>query len=110
MRDREMLFAFDEIETLWQYLYLSEEHTVEVKNSIGVPLQFSMDEKGVIWKKNLNFPDIPETQDILVIPAWLSVIEQLKTQPAKEIPNGRFKNRWDEIRILTLTDVTLNRK
>lgn len=110
MRDKEMLFAFNEITTLCQYLYLSEEHTVEIKNIIGVPLQFSMDDKGVIWKKNLNFPDLPKTQDAFGIPTWLGLIEQLKEQPAKEITNGRFKNRWEEIHTLASTDLSLNRK
>lgn len=110
MRDRDMLFDFDEVKTLWQYLYLSDEHSIEVENTLGVPLEFSMDENGVVWKKNLHFPDVPKTRDRLEIPTWLGIIEKLKEQPAKDIPTGRFKNRWDEIRTLTLTDVALNRK
>lgn len=110
MRDRDMLFDFDDIKTLWQYLYLSEDHSIEVENILGVPLEFSMDENGMVWKKNLHFPDVPKTRDCLEIPTWLHIIEKLKTQPAKEITNGRFKNRWDEISTLTLTNVALNRK
>ena len=110
MRDRDMLFNFDEIKILWQYLYLSEEHSIKVENMLGIPLEFSMDENGVVWKKNLHFPEVPKTCECLKIPIWLGIIEQLKTKPAEEIPNGRFKNRWDEIRTLTLTTVALNRK
>lgn len=102
MRDRDMLFNFDEIKILWQYLYLSEEHSIKVENTLGIPLEFSMDENGVVWKKNLHFPEVPKTCECLEIPIWLGIIEQLK--------NGRFKNRWDEIRTLTLTTVALNRK
>lgn len=108
MRNRDMLFEFNEITILWQYLYLSEEHSIKVENMLGIPLEFSMDENGVVWKKNLHFPEVPKTCECLEIPIWLGIIEQLKTKPAEEIPNGRFKNRWDEIRTLTLTTVALN--
>lgn len=36
MRDRDMLFNFDDIKILWQYLYLSEEHSIKVENTLGI--------------------------------------------------------------------------
>ena len=61
--------------------------------------------------RNLNFPDVPPMD-------WRSeshpsnligIIYELKKEPAKEFPE-RFKNRWEEIKTITLTNISLNFK
>lgn len=113
MRDIKILFGMEELKTLFQYLYLDESHTVEVKNSIGVPLQISMDDEGNLWLKNLNFPDVPKHLEEMSISTLLAVISQLKDAPRKETAGWQtgehIKTRWDEIEALTSANVALNR-
>lgn len=46
MRDKSFLFKFEEIATLYQYLYLEESHSIEITNILGVILRLRMDERG----------------------------------------------------------------
>ena len=61
--------------------------------------------------QNMNFPDLPETcwAETMTINVTLDVIEQLKEEPAVEFPQ-RFENRWEEIKMLTQANLSLNMK
>lgn len=108
MRRSDILIeGFDNIERLCQYLYISEDHKVNVKNSIGVPLEVRMDENMRFKVKNLNFPDCPEIHDDLTFESLLGIIDQLKEQDAVEFPD-RFDNRWHEISEMTAMNLSLN--
>lgn len=110
MRTRDMLIeGFENIKILQQYLYMSEEHSILIYNSIGVPLRLRMDDNGRYMCQNMHFPDLPETcwDKIMTVNVTLNVIEQLKEEPAVEFPQ-RFENRWEEIKALTQTNVSLN--
>ena len=112
MRSRDILIeGFENIKILQQYLYMSEEHTILIHNSIGVPLRIRMDDEGRYLCKNMNFPSVREGcwDEDMTINVILSVIEQLKEQPAVEFPQ-RFNNRWKEIKMITQTNVALNMK
>lgn len=111
MRSKDVLFQFEDMKTLYQYLYISEEHSILITNEIGVPLRLRMNEQGVILCLNMNFPDLPELNwsENMTVKTVFSIIEQLKTVPAVEFPN-RFKNRWDEVKTICLTQVSLNCK
>ena len=110
MRDKEVLIKkFEEVKVLQQYLYMHEDHFVEVTNVINVTLRIRMDENLDYWCQNMNFPDVPEsfwsgemTNDIM-----LCIIEQLSETPAIRYPE-RFINRWEEIKTLTITNLSLN--
>ena len=100
---------FEDIKILQQYLYMHEGHFVEVTNVINVTLRIRMDENLDYWCQNTNYPDLPEsfwstsmTNDII-----LSIIEQLSDAPAIKYPE-RFKSRWEEIKTLTLANLSLN--
>lgn len=60
--------------------------------------------------KNLKFPDVPELNytDMMTIPNMLGIIDQLKHSPAVEFPTC-FTNRWDEVKTITITNVTQNK-
>lgn len=108
MRRSDILIeGFDNIERLCQYLYMSEDHKINVKNSIGVPLEVRMDENMRFKVKNLNFPDCPEICDDLTFETLLGIVDQLKKQDAVEYPN-RFDNRWHEISEMTAMNLSLN--
>lgn len=108
MRRSDILIeGFDNIERLCQYLYISEDHKVNVKNSIGVPLEVRMDENMRFKVKNLNFPDCPEMSNDLTFESLLRIVDQLKEQDAVEYPN-RFDNRWHEISEMTAMNLSLN--
>lgn len=108
MRRSDILIeGFDNIERLCQYLYMSEDHKINVKNSIGVPLEIRMDENMRFKIKNLNFADCPEFCDDLTFETLLGIVDKLKEQDAVEFPN-RFDNRWQEIEEMTAMNLSLN--
>lgn len=110
MRDSVTLVeGMENVKVLLQYLYMSEEHHIIVKNVIDVPLKLSMDEDGDFECINMNFPNLPPMRNYdFPISSMLAAIDQLKEQPATEFPE-RFKNRWEELRELTLANVALNK-
>ena len=110
MRTTDMLIeGFDNIRTLQQFLYMSEEHNVIVHNSIGVPLRIRMTEDGVYMCQNMNFPNVPEScwAEEMTINKTLDVIEVLKEEPAVYFPE-RFENRWEEVKEITQMNMGLN--
>lgn len=115
MRSSDILFGLEDIAILQQYLYLDPANTIQVKNSINVPLEFSMNDDGIIMLKNLNFPDNPAHKEDVSIPTWLAIIDQLKEQPLKNMADWtvnkeQYKTRWDEIVAITKINVDLNRQ
>ena len=60
MRTKDELFMLGEVSTLLQYLFMSEKHTIIFNNGL-TDLQIRMDENFNIWCRNLQFPDIPES-------------------------------------------------
>ena len=112
MRTKDVLINdFKNLATLLQYLYMSEEHFIEVENVIGVRLRIRMDENLRCFCKNLNFPDLPESNwtEEMSVPTIMAIIDQLKEKPATEFPKS-FHSRWEEIKTLTCTQLSLNRK
>ena len=110
MRTKAFLRGIEEIPTLLKWLYLSDENSVTVENVIGVKLELSMTDDGRILSRNLNFPELPPNgfDSELNTESLISIIEQLKDQPAKEFPE-RHTSRWEEIKILTAMQMTVNK-
>lgn len=103
-----LLDSFEDIKILQQYLYMSEEHTITIQNTIGVDLILRMDENLHFYSKNTQFPDVPEMDlsSTMTIPTMLSIIEQLKEQPTQILKTK--ENRWEEIKSLCRTNVAHN--
>lgn len=110
MRTKDELFMLGEISTLLQYLFLSESHTITFNNGL-TNLKIRMDENFNILCQNLSFPDLPESNfSEQMTPLYmLGVIQILQETPSEEF-KGSFKNRWDEIKTVTLANLALNRK
>ena len=108
MRTVDTLLDLEEIPILWQYLYMDEDNYITVDNGV-TKLEIRMRENGSFHAKNLNFPDLPDLDytDMMVIPNMLGIIDQLKHVPPIEFNN--FKYRWEEIRTITITNVTQNK-
>ena len=109
MRTKTVLMeTFENIKLLSQYLYMSEEHKVVIHNSIGVPLELSMDEKLNIWCKNLNFENVPPMlYNSEFSPATCdTIVELLKEEPA--LQPELFSNRWEEIEKTVKVNLSLN--
>lgn len=61
MRTNDILLdGFNDIRTLQRYLYMSDEHYIEIENVIGVKLRIRMGENLHYYCKNMNFPDLPD--------------------------------------------------
>lgn len=110
VRTKDELFMLGEVSTLLQYLFMSEKHTITFNNGI-TDLQIRMDENFNILCKNLQFPDIPESNfnEQMTTLYMLGVIQILQNTPPVEFKNA-FANRWEEIKQITLANLALNRK
>ena len=69
-----------------------------------------MDENFNILCQNLSFPDIPESDftEQMTPLYMLGVIQILHNTPPVEFKDS-FKNRWEEIKKITLANLALNR-
>jgi hypothetical protein len=109
MRTVRTLLELEDITILYQYLYMNEEHFISVDNGVTI-LEIRMRENGSFHAKNLNFPELPDLEytDMMVIPNMLGIIDQLKHVPPTEFKT-EFKSRWEELRVITLTNVGQNK-
>lgn len=111
MRTKDVLFDFEKIPILFQYLYMSADNRITFNNGI-TDLRIRMTDGLEILCQNLSFPDVPETNFTSEISSpnqCLGIIEILENMPAEEYPQA-FKNRWQEISDLTRANLSLNRK
>lgn len=110
MRTKDELFLLGEVSILLQYLFMSEKHTITFNNGL-TNLKIRMDENFNIRCQNLSFPDVPESNftEQMTPLYMLGVIQILQETPPEEFKKS-FKNRWDEIKQITLANLTLNRK
>lgn len=110
VRTKDELFILGEVSTLLQYLFMSEKHTITFNNGL-TDLQIRMDENFNILCKNLQFPDIPESNfnEQMTTLYMIGVIQILQNTPPVEFKDA-FANRWEEIKQITLTNLALNRK
>lgn len=106
-----LLYGFEDIKVLMQYLYMSEDNSIIVHNCINWSLKIRMDENCQFKCLNMNFPHLPESNwsDEMTIPLMLDIIEKLKEEPAVEFKE-RFKNRWEELKEITKINVALNER
>ena len=109
MRDTKTLFdTFEDIKTLCQYLYMSEDHEILIHNMINVPLKIYMRDDLEIMCQNMNFPELEPMHLSDATPSKLcDIITCLKEEPALEVPDS-FRNRWEEVEALTRMQLGLN--
>jgi hypothetical protein len=109
MRTVDTLFELEEIPILLQYLYMDADHRVIVDNGL-TKLELRMTDDCYVLAKNLNLPVVPELDytEMMTIPNMIGIIDQLKNVQAVEFPTC-FANRWEEIKMITMTNVTQNK-
>lgn len=110
MRTKDTLIAFeDELAVLLQYLYMDPDASIRVRNAVTT-MEIRMTDSCGFLAKNLQFPDLPEMNytSEMTVPVMFGIIEQLKQNPPEQYPK-RFKNRWEEIKDLTLINMSLNK-
>ena len=108
MRNADVLLTdFNEIKLLYQYLYMSEEHYIDVK-TLGATLRITLNENLNFRCQNLNFPDLPATSynDMMTLNQALGIIEQLKETPGI-LGYQKNQSRWEEIAEITQIQVAL---
>lgn len=109
MRSSDILLKdLPEILTLYQYLYMSDEHYIDVKTP-ATTLRITLNEDLNFKCKNLNFPDLPASSynDMMTLNQALGIIDQLKHTPGVY----KFKENatmWEEICDITSANVGLN--
>ena len=110
MRTNDVLVdGFDNMKTLFQYLYMNEDHYIEVVNAIDVKLKITMNDKGIFKTLNMNFPDFPPAtdRDKMDVETCMAIVKQLEKQPPL-MKNTAFKSRWDEVKTITKSTVFMN--
>lgn len=109
MRTKDKLMNFENMTILCQYLYMNEAHFITVDNGMA-KIEVRMDKNYNFKAKNLNFPELPDLNwtDTMNIPNIISIVEQLK-EVEPEIFKESYENRWEEIKNITLHNMTLNK-
>lgn len=109
MRTKDELFALNDISILLQYLYMNENHSVTFNNGL-TDLRIRMTKDFGIRCTNLSFPDVPECDfSGQMTPAYVrGIVMVLRETGPVEFPD-RFKNRWEEIKTITMGNLALNR-
>lgn len=110
MRTKDTLLDdFDRVRILLQYLYLSEDHSIEVFNGVTT-LRIRMTDNCGFKGLNLSFPDLPEMDytDMMTVPQMIGITYALEKQPKTMGDGYPFKNRWEEITEITMVQVSLN--
>ena len=104
------LDAIDDISMLLTYLYMDENAYVTFENSIGVKFKLTIDKDLELTRTMINGASRPVSMDgnDITPSVLLTIVEQIKEQPAEQFPN-RFTNRWEEIKTMTLSNITLTK-
>ncbi len=108
MRTKDVLLNdFNRVKTLCQYLYMDEQHNIDVDNGLTT-LRIRMTENCRFRCKNLRFPDLPDMNytEEMTIPQIIGICYKLEEMPA--IMGYGHKNRWEEIEEITLAQCALN--
>lgn len=103
-----LLQDFDDVKILMQHLYMDGANSIVYNNGL-TDLSVTMTEDFHFMCKNLSFPNIPASNfdEQMTLPYMLGIIDVLKETKAVEFPE-RFTNRWDEIKTITLMNLSLN--
>ena len=107
MRMKQELFELEEVTTLLQYLYMSEDHSIIYNNGL-TNLEVKMTENYGFTVLNHSFEDLgwATFTDMMTVPYMLGVINRLKeTNPLEP---DLFKTRWEEIKTITSANMGLN--
>ena len=109
MRNKDILLNdFDRVKTLCQYLYMDENHYIEVDN-VFTTLRIRMTDDFRFKCKNLSFPDLPELNytEEMSIENIIGICYRLESM--EPMFNYGHNNRWEEIEAITLTQCALNK-
>lgn len=110
MRTINGLDCIEEISILMKYLYLTEDNTITITNTLGISTEIKMNEDLTISGRAINgiIPNqVRSCTSDFTIPYMKDVVGYLKEQKPEVFPNV-FKNRWEEIRKLTETNLGFN--
>lgn len=122
MRTKQLLQAVQtvgsDIQTLLNYLALSEEHfgTHAIVNPFGKVLlehKFHMTDKGeivktIVHEDGFEQPTHPMKLAKLTLEELLAIVSYTKTQPPSEQYKDTFENKWGEIQRVTELNLGLN--
>ncbi len=114
-RNKNILIAgFEDVKTLCRYLYADPENSITVENALSVPVRINMHDDLRLRYVNTQFPTKPIPGNFS-LNDLLNMVDQLKDQPPVELTeeNGcsapQIKTRWDEIKILTASYLSMNK-
>lgn len=110
MRTKDVLFEdFNRVKILCQYLYMDENHFIDVDNGLTT-LRIRMSENLGFLCKNLRFPDLPEMSytEEMTIRQIVGICYKLEEMPPT-LGFETFKNKWQEIAEITSSNLGLNK-
>ena len=104
---KDQLFNIKNYTILMQYLAIGE--SIIINNGLA-NIEIYMKDAYDIKAQNLNFPQFPPynyNEEMTLENVLLGIIPQLQKQEPKEFK--QFKNRWEEIKTITMDTVTMNK-
>jgi len=108
MRTKDVMHELEDITILLQWLYQDDDHEVRIENSVGF-MRFKMDEDLNIMRFNENFPEIGWGYCELTVRELFSIKRQLEETTGDIMFPNKFKNKWEEIKRMTLSSLWLNK-
>ena len=106
MRNKDTLLEISDVAVFYQYLYMSPEHNIVVNNGL-TDLKFELSDNLRIMKTNMNYPQFGASNEPLDLTNIMGIIDKLKEMPPNQFPQS-FKNRWQEIKETTISNLALN--
>lgn len=103
-----MLSGIRDVSRLQQWLYADPSHNIIVENAMQARLRLTMDETGQVLCETIDPPGKPTPyDDMLGLPVWLGILEQLEHQPPVS-PRIDAASRWEEIKLETAFLTVMN--
>jgi len=108
MRSKMMLKELEDVQVLYQFLYMSPEHNIVINNGM-TDLEIRLDENLRFKCRNLSFPHLPEMEysTQMTLRCCMGAVDYLKEQPAKQFP-ATFDSEWEEISHIALRTMAMN--
>lgn len=115
---KEVQIVSSDIQTLLNYLALSEEYfgvyaIVDPLGKVLLEHKFHMTDKGeivktIVYEDGFEQPTSPMKLAKLILEELLAIVSYSKTQPPSDEYKDTFENKWEEIEKVTQLNLGLN--
>jgi len=106
MRTKDGLKALEEVQVIYNYLYMSKEHYISYKNTWDKTVHLYMNESYMLYTVTPDItPDIKSGFD-QGLNGLISLVEYMKETKVDKW--GRTMTQWEYIKSITMANMSLN--